>query len=171
MKVLTFAMIWGGVAALGLSGCKSLSPPICYTPGPGCPDGSHPYSGEEPSTRDILTEIDQSDEEALQSRAQSFTEQYFLSEEQALGLAQAVRDYTQLRERTAQDLEEFALRVYGINSFEIAQALGQAQLGNPVPLNDLIEKSAQHFGTSASTMRALVDELHGQALRDHGIEL
>ena len=46
------------VALVGsLGGCKSLSPPLCFAPGPGCPNPM--YDVDDESSRDILSQIDE----------------------------------------------------------------------------------------------------------------
>jgi hypothetical protein len=76
-----------------------------------------------------------------------------------------------LRSRTEQDLADFSQRLYGVNPNEIATAVTQNQLGNREAMNELIDRAAQHFGTDAATMKAVIQDLHGRALRDAGVEL
>lgn len=162
-------------ATWNFTGCKSLSPPLCFAPGPGCPDPLYPYppqySDNGEYSRDLFPQIEEQDQEALVWQGQRLAARYLLSDEQGLRLAQTVRDFALLRERTPRDLQEFSQRLYGLNPQEIAQALGEAQLGNRERLNLLIERSARHFGTDALTLREIVRDLHGRALRENGIEL
>lgn len=129
------------------------------------------YDSAETISRDVLTVVGQFDEVTLEADAQRFAARFSLSDEQGLLVARATRDFSMLENRTEQDLADFSLRLYGVSPMEVAAAVEQNYLGNREQMNVLVDRAAVHFGTDRETMKDVIRELHGAALREAGLDL
>ncbi len=127
--------------------------------------------GSVASSRDVITDVANAQEEHVAVVAQHFAEKFNLSEEQSLKLARTTEDFALIQDRSEQDLADFARRLYGVNPNEIVAAVGSAQAGDSAKLNTLVEQAAANFGTTTATMKDIVKTFHGKALADQGISL
>lgn len=107
----------------------------------------------------------------LAKTAEVYAEKFALSNDQATKIAKNVKDFEALKDRSAEDVADFAQKLYGVNPSEIVSAVASAQVGNNEELQSVISQAAQNFNTSEETMKAIVNELHGKALEANGIEL
>lgn len=121
------------------------------------------------SELDITADASEVQKIKLERMALRYAEKFELSTEDALKVAKNVNDFTALEDRTEEDLADFAQKLYGVNPSDIVSAVGKAQVGNNSELESLIESI--DFETSLENKKALVKELHGNALRANGIEL
>jgi hypothetical protein len=140
----------------------------CNNSPSGCGGG---YSDSAVSSRDILSEIQGADEQEISEQGERFAARFALTTEQGVRVIRAARDWSLLQERSAQDLEEFSQRVYGVHPAQIASAMEHADLGNRGELEQIMKTAASHFGTDPGTMKEIVEELHSEALREAGIDL
>lgn len=107
----------------------------------------------------------------LERMADHYSEQFGMSLNQAMKVAKNVQDFTALEDRSESDVADFAERMYGVNPSDVVSAVGQAQLGNNQALDALVNEAAQNFNISNESTRALIKELHGNALNSAGINL
>ncbi len=141
----------------------------CFHSAP--PYGTYGYSTEFIGSRDILTGVAEADERSVEEAGREFAARHALSDDQGIRAMRITRDFAQLQTRSAADLEDFARRLYGVNPSEVVSALQEGQMGNREKMNELVEQAAAHFGTTPSTMKEVIHDLHGQALQENGIEL
>lgn len=120
---------------------------------------------------DLVGEVADKEELILERTADLFTEKYNLSTEQGLKVAKNIRDYTALKNRSAVDVADFAKKLYGVNPSKIVSALSAAQMGSKAELEAVIEEASANFKTNQENMKAIINELHGKALKEHGISL
>ena len=129
-------------------------------------------TGEKISSElDIVSEV--SDIEALKLERMSvhYAEKFELSQDQALKVAKNVRDFSALEDRSESDIADFAQKLYGVNPTAVVSAIGKAQVGQNAELESLIDSAAANFNTSKENTKALIKELHGNALEANGINL
>lgn len=131
------------------------------------------YYSEGGTIRELDISGEVADKEAfiLEKTAEIYAEKFSLSNDQAVKIAKNVIDFEALQDRSADDVADFAQKLYGVNPNEIASAIGKAQVGENAELDSIIEQASQNFNTSADHMKAIVKELHGKALEANGIEL
>jgi hypothetical protein len=131
------------------------------------------YNQDGSLTKELDMTADVADVEKLklEKTAAQFASKYNLSAEKGMQLAKNLNDFAALEDRTAADIADFSQRLYGINPSEVISAVGQAQVGLNAELDSVIEKAALNFNTDAQTMKEIIKDLHGNALRDGGINL
>ncbi len=122
-------------------------------------------------SKDIVADAADKEQVLLETAAEFYANQFNLSVDKGMKLAKTVKDFSALEERTSEDLSEFAERLYGINPGKIASAVGTAQAGNSVMLNEIVDEAAKNFETDTENMKDIVKFLHGKALKDNGINL
>jgi hypothetical protein len=159
-----------------MSGCYVSNPYTyyCYYDAWGYYNCSYYYynaDGTVETSRDVVTNVANADEERVNTVAQHYAEKFNLSEEQGLKLARTVNDYQMLQTRTEQDMANFARRLYGLNPSDIVSAVSAAQAGQSQQLNALINEAAANFNTTPSTMKEIVKTLHGKDLAAQGVRL
>lgn len=123
------------------------------------------------SSRDVVTDVANAQEEHVAVIAEHYAQKFNLSAEQSLKLARTTEDYSVLESRSDQDMADFARRLYGVNPNDIVAAVGSAQAGNREKLNDLVDEAASNFGTTPETMKNIVRSFHGEALAEQGVDL
>ena len=123
------------------------------------------------SELDLASEISDLEKYKLEKMTAFYSEKFSLSSSQSEKIAKNILDFDALTDRSSADVADFAKKLYGVNSKDIINAVSQAQFGEYESLDALIEKAAVNFKTSPKNMKAILNELHGQALRDGGIEL
>jgi len=131
------------------------------------------YSSNGDSVVELDLAADVADKETLmiERNAQYYAEKFSLSTEQSLKVAKQVVELNLLEERSAEDIADFAKKLYGIDTSKAISAAGKAQMGDYAELDMMINESAQKFNTSSENMKALIQELHGNALKENGINL
>lgn len=107
----------------------------------------------------------------LNKMASHYQEKFGLSVEDASKIAKNVKDFSALEERSADDLADFSLKMYGLNPSDVVSAVGKAQVGQNSELDALIEAKASDFNISVEDTKGLLKELHGSALEANGITL
>jgi hypothetical protein len=127
--------------------------------------------GEKEVTRDVVTEAADREELALRSASKFYGEKFSLNETKARQMAKVVADFSKLKDRTDADLAQFAERLYGINTQQLASAVSNAQVGDNSKLNEVISQAADNFQTSRENMKEIVNYMHGKALREAGVNL
>ncbi len=120
---------------------------------------------------DLVSEVADKEALILEKTASVYAEKFSLSNDQAMKIAKNVKDFSALSERSADDIADFAEKLYGVNPSEMVSAVANAQVGNNAELEAVIEKASASFGTSSENMKAIVNELHGKALEANGIDL
>lgn len=128
-------------------------------------------SVEGAASRDILTGLAEEDERSAEEAGREFAARHSLSDEQGMRAVRITRDFAQLQTRSAADLEDFSRRLYGVNPAEVVSALHEGQMGNREKMNELVEQAAAHFGTTPQIMKEVIQDLHGEALRESGVTL
>jgi hypothetical protein len=144
----------------------------CYVSGYGyyvCDYYYYNADGTTDTSRDVITDVANADEERVAAVAKHYAEKFNLSDEQGLKLARTVTDYQTLQNRTEQDLADFAQRLYGVNPAEIVSAVSSAQVGDASKLNSLVTEAAQNFNTTPDNMKEIIKNLHGKALEEQGV--
>jgi hypothetical protein len=131
------------------------------------------YSEDGSSSQELDMVADIADEQSLilDKTAQMYSEKYSLSVEQGLKIARNITDLQSLKDRSANDLADFAKSLYGMNTDELISAIGQSQVGDNSALEELVEQSAIDFGTDKQTMKTIIKDLHKKALEENGINL
>lgn len=121
--------------------------------------------------KDIVSDVADKEAVLLEKLTSDYSEKYSLSTEAAAKVAKNLTDFSVLSERSAEDIADFAEKLYGVNPSEIISAVGEAQVGNNAELDSVIEKASSTLGASTDATKAIVKELHGKALEANGIEL
>lgn len=131
------------------------------------------YSQDGSSTRELDMVADIADQEqiVISKSAEIYAEKYSLSLEQGRKIAKQVYDLNALKERSAQDLADFAQKLYGVNPTDLVQAISDAQVGSNAALEKLISEASVNFQTSAENMKVIIKDLHKKALEASGINL
>jgi hypothetical protein len=131
------------------------------------------YSIDGSSSRelDMVADVADTQDIMLEKTAQIFSEKYSLSFDNGLKIAKNVLDLQSLKDRSADDLADFAKKLYGVNSSELILAVTKAQVGNNEALDELISVSAKKFNTDSDTMKNIIRDLHSRAIEASGIEL
>ncbi len=121
--------------------------------------------------KDLVSEVADQEAVLLEKLTGVYAEKFSLSTEAASKVAKNVQDFSALEERSAEDIADFAERLYGVNPSEIVSAVSSAQVGMNAELESVIEKASANLGTNSAQTKALIQELHGKALEANGIEL
>ncbi len=121
------------------------------------------------TSRDILTQIAEAEQKALNQDARYYASKFNLTEKRGMKLAKTIRDFHAIQSRSDRDVADFAERLYGVNPSKIATAVGLAQVGENEELNSLVAEAAQNFETTPATMKQIIQTLHGKALEQQGI--
>lgn len=131
------------------------------------------YSEDGSSVQELDIVADVADKESLTitKTASIYAQKYSLSHDQAMKIAKNVYDLSTLEDRSINDLADFAEKLYGVNTTELISAISNAQVGNNKNMDKLIEKAAVEFSTSTQTMKAIIQDLHKEALDASGINL
>jgi hypothetical protein len=131
------------------------------------------YSQDGSSTQelDMVADIAEREELIISKNAQAYADKYQLSYEQGIKIARNVYNFESLQDRTAQDMADFAQKLYGVNTAELISAISSAQVGENKSLDLLIEKASKTFDTSKENMRFIIKDLHKAALEESGIQL
>ena len=119
----------------------------------------------------MVSEVADQEAVLLEKLTGVYAEKFALSTEAAAKVAKNAKDFSALTERSAEDIADFAERLYGVNPSEIVSAISSAQVGNNAELESVIEKASVNLGTDNAQTKALIQELHGKALEANGIEL
>lgn len=120
---------------------------------------------------DIAADVADKQQAVITSLAQIYQDKFTLSQESAHKMAKVIFDYNALSERTEDDMADFAQNLYGINPAEIISAVSEAQVGNNIQLEKLIEQASINLGTTTNTTKEIINELHGKILEENGINL
>ena len=131
------------------------------------------YSQDGSSIQELDMVADVADRESIviSKTASVYAQKYSLSLEQSTKIAKNVYDLSNLEERSMDDLADFAQKLYGVNTGELISAISSAQVGDNKAFDLLIEKAAAEFDTNTQTMKAIINDLHREALKESGIEL
>jgi hypothetical protein len=121
------------------------------------------------SELDIVAEVSDIESLKLERMANHYAEKFSLSADESMKVSKNVKDITALEDRSESDLADFAQKLYGVNPTDVVSAVGKAQVGQNTELEALIESI--DFKTSSANKKALIKELHGNALEANGIEL
>jgi hypothetical protein len=127
--------------------------------------------GTTETTRDVITNIAQTEQEMLANQAKHYATKFSLSDEQGLKIAKTINDFNAVQTRSDQDVADFAQRLYGVNPSQIVSAAGSAQAGDNSQLNLLVSEAAKNFNTTPDNMKKIVKSLHGKMLESQGIQL
>ena len=103
--------------------------------------------------------------------SEMYGKKFSLPEEKAKKLAKGALELEILEGKRQAEILNWAQRFYGVSTAQITQALSSAQAGDTSALDELIGKIAASFGATPETMKEIVKELHGFALREKHIEL
>lgn len=120
--------------------------------------------------KDMVSEVADKEALLLEKLTNVYAEKFSLSTDAASKVAKNVQDFTALSERSAEDIADFAQKLYGVNPSEIVSAVSNAQVGNNAELDAVIEKAGANLGTTKAQTKALIQELHGKALEANGIQ-
>ncbi len=125
--------------------------------------------GTQETSRDMVTDIAQTEAQLLKAQAKHYASKFSLSEEQGAKIAKTVSDFNAIKDRSEKDLADFAQRLYGVNPSSIVSAVGAAQVGYNAQLNSLVNEAAKNFNTTSDNMKSIVKSLHGKMLESQGI--
>lgn len=120
---------------------------------------------------DIVADAADIESIMIEKSALAYSEKYSLSFEQAKKIAKNVAQISSLKERSVNDLADFAQKLYGVNPTDLISALSSAQIGNNTELEKLINQTASEFNTSSQNMKYIIKDLHKKALEASGINL
>ena len=145
--------------------------PYIVCSGGNCTTTYYNGDGSVNTTRDIITDLAQAEQQLLESQARYYGNKFSLNEEQGMKIAKTINDYNAIQNRSDQDVADFAQRLYGVSPSRIAAAVGKAQAGESAELKQVIDEAAKNFDTSSDNMKAIVKTLHGKLLEQQGIVL
>ena len=120
---------------------------------------------------DMVADVADRETIVIEKTASVYSQKYALSQEAAMKIAKNVYDLSNLDDRSMEDLADFAEKLYGVNTVELVSAISNAQVGNNQAMDMLIEKAASELSTNSQTMKAIIQDLHKQALEASGISL
>jgi hypothetical protein len=134
---------------------------------------THYYNGDGTvdTSRDMITDIAQVEQEQLANAGRHYAAKFALSEEQGLKIAKTIDDFNTVQNRSDADIADFAKRLYGVDPTAIASAVGKAQAGDNSQLNQVVGEAAQNFNTTPENMKNIVKTLHGEMLERQGVKL
>ncbi len=118
---------------------------------------------------DIAAAVSDVEQFKLERMSKHYAEKFSMSADEAMQVSKNVLDLNALEDRNAEDYADFAVKLYGVNPSEVVSAVGKAQMGQNAELNSLIDSI--DFSISSQNKKALIKELHGNALKANGIEL
>ena len=121
------------------------------------------------SELDISAEVSDIEKFKLKRMAVHYAEKFSLSADEGMKVARNIQDLSALQDRSEEDLADFAQKLYGVNPNDVISAVGKAQVGDNAELETLIDSI--EFNTSSANKKALIKELHGNALKANGINL
>lgn len=121
--------------------------------------------------KDLVSEVADKEAVLLEKLTNVYAEKFSLSTEAAAKVAKNVSDFSALSERSAEDVADFAEKLYGVNPSEIISAISNSQVGNNAELEAVLEKAGANLGTTNEQTKAIINELHGKALEASGISL
>lgn len=129
------------------------------------------YSIDNNYELDQAASISEKTEFEIRTTAQYYANKYELSLESANKFAKQLFEIKYLKDRSVNDIADFAQRLYGINSYELIDAISDAQVGDNSKLDALIKESSQNFNTSNRNMKLMIKDIHQKALESNGINL
>lgn len=121
--------------------------------------------------QDLAAEVSDQEKMLLNKLSNVYADKFTLSSQSAAKIAKQVIDFSALKDRSADDIADFAQKLYGVNTSEIISAVFESQIGNNTDLDKLIEKASQNLGTNESQTRAIINELHGKVLEENDIQI
>lgn len=127
--------------------------------------------GESIQELDLVADVADRESIVISKTASVYAQKYALSQETSMKMAKNVYDLTNLDDRSMEDLADFAQKLYGVNTVELVKAISNAQVGNNQAMDQLIEKASVEFSTNTQTMKAIIKDLHNEALKASGINL
>jgi hypothetical protein len=175
-KKISLALIGASMVAAG-SGCYSSTvyyDEYCYWDYWGnyvCEYYYYNGDGTKDVSKDIVTDIAQAEQAKLDNAAKHYASKFSLSAEQGMKIAKTVADFNTVQSRSAEDVADFAQRLYGVNTQSLIAAVGNAQAGDTTKLNEVVAEAAKNFSTTTENMKSIVKTLHGNALKEAGINL
>ena len=176
MKKIIMSVLAGMLAIAGTACTTYVSSPSyyydCYYDYYGnyvCDTYYYNGDGTKETSRDMVTDIAQTEAQMLQAQGKHYAEKFSLSVDQGVKIAKTVADFNAVKNRSDADVADFAKRLYGVNPSEIVSAAGKAQAGDNTELNSLVDSAAKNFNTTSDNMKNIVKTLHGKLLEQQGI--
>ncbi len=123
------------------------------------------------SELDMQAEVADIETFKVERISKKYVGEFGLSTDDAMQMAKNVNDFSALQNRSESDLADFAQKMYGINPTTLISAIGKAQVGQNSELDALIETKAADFNITIGNAKALLQDLHGNALEVNGINL
>jgi hypothetical protein len=125
--------------------------------------------GTTDTSRDIITNIAQVEQQKLEAQGKHFADKFSLSLDQGIKIAKTISDFNTIQNRSDSDVADFSNRLYGVNPTDIVSAVGKAQAGDNSQLNSVVNEAAKNFNTTSDNMKNIVKTLHGKMLEQQGI--
>lgn len=121
------------------------------------------------SELDMGEVVGMTEQKMIERAGSYYSEKFSLSVDEGIKVATNARDLSTLGDRSESDIADFAQSLYGVNPMDVVSAVGKAQVGLGSDLDALIDNI--DFNTSSENKKALIMELHGNALQANGIDL
>jgi ATPase subunit of ABC transporter with duplicated ATPase domains len=176
IKKITLSLIGVSMAVAGSACTTYVSGPTyyndCYYDYYGnyvCDTYYYNGDGTTDTSRDVITNIAQAEQQKLEAQAKHYADKFSLSVDQGMKIAKTIADFNAVQNRSDADVADFAQRLYGVNPTDIVAAVGKAQAGDNTQLNGLVAEAAKNFNTTADNMKNIVKTLHGKMLEQQGI--
>jgi hypothetical protein len=176
LKKISLALVGASMAFAGVGCTTTVSGPTayqdCYYDYYGYYTCDYYYyngDGTTDTSRDMITDIAQAEQQKLDTQAKHYANKFSLSEEQGMKIAKTINDFNAVKNRSDADVADFAQRLYGVNPAKIVAAAGKAQAGDNTELNSVVAEAAKNFNTTSDNMKSIVKTLHGKMLEQQGI--
>lgn len=176
MKKIALALIGVSMAFAGVACTTTVEYPSayqdCYYDYYGnyvCSAYYYNGDGTTDTSRDIVTDIAQAEQQKLDAQAKHYADKFSLTVDQGMKIAKTLNDFAAVKNRADSDVADFAQRLYGVNPADIVSAVGKAQAGDNSQLNTVVAQAAKNFNTSSDNMKNIVKTLHGKMLEQQGI--
>jgi len=126
-------------------------------------------------SKDLIADASEAENRVVTLVGQQFAEKYALSEDKGIQIAKTLNDYATLtkkqkRSRTAKDLADFSVRLYGVTADKALTAIDQAKAGSSDGLEALNGEVAYHWGTSPETSKTILKTWYKRQLAEAGIK-
>lgn len=128
----------------------------------------------ESSSNDLISNVADRERDVVLTVGKKFAERYALAEDTGVRIASTLNDWATLskkqqRARTAKDVADFSVRLYGLSADKAKAALDQAKKGSMAGLEAANSEVATYWGTSPETSKTILKSWYKKQLSDSGI--
>jgi hypothetical protein len=122
--------------------------------------------------RDVLSDMADNEDAAIEKTGKAFAAKYALSEAKGVEIARSVREwevFSKKQGRTADDYAQFSKRVFKVELKDAAAALASAKQGDMSKFEELNTQVARNWGTDAETSKKILRDWYKNELEAAGV--